>query len=149
MTRRASVLAFAAMLLAVVACDDRLNTRIAGIGRPDIIVPSGDFNLVAVDDLPLPRSDTNGGTVYKLMSGSFSMHADSTWLFSTVEQLSGTNGVVLGNSPANYQGTWKVQDSTIIMPSYGTMKIKGDSLFWRGGPKHGFQDTLKFTLVRK
>ena len=84
------------------------------------------------------------------MSGSFSLHSDSTWLFATVESVSGTNGVFLGSSPANYTGTWTVSDSSInLAPSNGRMKIKGDTLFWRGGPKHTFEDTLKFTLVRK
>ena len=151
MSGRASAFTFVALTLAVIACDDRGHSRIAGINRPAIDVASsaGDFNLVAVDDLPLPRSDTNGGTIYTLTAGSFSLHTDSTWLFSTIESLSGTNGVFIGTSPANYSGTWKVVDSSIVIQSYGTMKVKGDSLFWRGGPKHSFQDTLKFTLVRK
>jgi hypothetical protein len=149
MTGRGRAIAFAAAMLLVVACDERLNPRVVGINRPPIDVPSGDFNLVAVDDLPLPRTDTSGGTIYKLTSGSFSLHGDSTWLFSTMESLSGTNGVFIGNSPANYQGKWTVTDSTIAIQSYGSMKVKGDTLFWRGGPKHSFQDTLKFTLVRK
>jgi hypothetical protein len=150
MTGRGRALAFVALTLAVIGCDDRGNTRIAGINRPPVDVSSGDFNLVAVNDTLLPHKTTNSGTNYTLVSGSFSLHADSTWLFSTVESVSGTNGVFIGTSPANYSGSWRVADSTVtLLPTYGTAKIKGDTIFWRNGPRHSWEDTIRFTLVRK
>ena len=98
----------------------------------------------------LPHLTTFGGTNYSLVSGTFALNADSTWLYSSVEVLSGTNGQTIGSSPANYTGKWTVTDSTInILTKYGFIRFKGDTLFWKGGPRHSWEDSLTFTLVRK
>jgi hypothetical protein len=137
----------------VAACDDRLDPLNGGFRRPPIEVKTqaGDFALVEVNDSVLPHETENSKTIYSLVSATFKLSADSNWEYSTLEVVRGTNGVVLGNSPANYAGTWRVVDSTItLLPSqYGTLKLKGDTVFWRGAPKHGWEDTLTLTLVRK
>jgi hypothetical protein len=140
---------FVAVLASVTACDDRLDPISGGIRRPPSVVEAGDFQVVAVNDTLLPHTATNSGVNYTLVSGTFQLHADSTWLFSTVESLTGTNGQVIGNSPANYTGTWGVLESTIVLQSHGTATVKGDTIFWRGGPKHTFEDSIKYTMVRK
>ena len=140
-------------LALVVACESRLAPGVGTIGSPPIDVKAtdfGDMGLVAVNDTALPRSTTSGGVVYTLISGTFSLHADSTWLASTLESLSSTDGEFIGTSPANYTGTWRVTDTTItLLPTYGTAVIRGDTIFWRNGPRHTWEDSIKFTLVRK
>jgi hypothetical protein len=134
------------------ACDERLNPTRAGIRLPavDVTSKAGAFNLVAVDGQALPHTTTAGGTNYSLVTGTFALNADSTWLYSSTEVLTGTNGEPIGNSPANYNGRWTVTDSTInILTGYGFVSMKGDTLFWRGGPRHNWEDSLTFTLVRK
>jgi hypothetical protein len=144
-----------AMLFSVAglsACDERLNPTRAGIRLPPVDVSSiaGAFDLVGVDGQALPHTTTAGGTNYSLVSGTFALNADSTWLYSSTEVLTGTNGQLIGNSPANYQGKWTVTDSTVnILAGYGFIRMKGDTLFWRGGPRHSWEDSLTFTLVRK
>ena len=143
-------MAVMAMVASLSACDDRFGPRVGRTPVPAITAPTGTFDLREVDDEPMPHNTTNSGVVYSLVVGTFSLRADSTWLFSTTEVLTGTNGQAIGSSPANYQGTWTVTDTTIVLAtSSGTMKVKGDTLFWRGGPKHTWEDTLTFTLVRK
>jgi hypothetical protein len=136
--------------VAIAACETRQDPLSGRTPVPPITAPTGNYDLVAVDDVPMPHNTTNSGVVYSLVSGTFSLRSDSTWLFSTMEVLTGTNGQPIGNSPANYQGTWRVTDTTIVVAtSRGTIRIKGDTLFWRGGPKHTWEDTLKFALVRQ
>ena len=149
MKRALRLLPFVIALAAVSACDDRLDPIIGGIRRPPALIDTGTFQLVAVNDTLLPHHATNSGVVYSLISGTFQLHGDSTWLFSTVETLTGTNGQFIGNSPANYTGTWGVVDSTIVLSANGTAKVKSDTIVWRGGPKHTFEDSIKFSLVRK
>jgi hypothetical protein len=135
----------------VAACDSRLDPLSGRTPRPPITAPSGTFDLREVDDEPLPHETTNGGTTYSLVAATFSLNTDSTWLFSTTEVLTSNNtGQVIGTSPANYQGTWRVSDTTInLLPNYGRVTVKGDSLFWRGGPKHSWEPELKFTLLKR
>ena len=150
MRRSSKVLVLLAVIGGFVACDNRLDPRYGGIGRQPITAPTGDYELRAVDGQPLPHVATNSGTNYALTSGSFSLRADSTWLFTTMEAVSSTGGAFIGNSPANYQGSWTVTDTTInLRTGYGTARVKGDTIFWRGGPRHTWEDTLEFTLVRK
>ena len=138
---------------AVAACENRLDPLIGTIGAPPIVITAanyGNVGLTAVNDTALPRSTSNSGTVYTLVSATLRLHADSTWIFSTLESLSGSNGQFIGTSPANYSGTWRVSDTTITMlPNYGTATIKGDTVFWRNGPRHTWEDTIRFTLVRR
>ena len=147
-------LSLGAALLAltlIAACEERLSPRLGSIGEPPVVVPTGVFGLVEVNDEPLPYITSQAGTRFTLVSGTFALNADSTWLFSTVEVLSSINtGNVIGSSPANFSGTWTVTDSTInMLPENGTITFKGDSLFWIGGPAHAWDDTLKFTLVKR
>jgi hypothetical protein len=139
------------VFVAVAACDARLDPLTGRTPQPPIVVPTGDYSLVAVNDSALPHATTNSGVVYSLVSATLSLHTDSTWLASTLESLSSTNGQFIGNSPANYEGTWRVDDTTIVLsPSkYGTLAIKGDTVFWRNGPRHGWEDSIHFTLVVK
>ena len=153
MKRASRLLAICGAVAVVSACENRLDPLIGTIGRPPITISAADYgnvSLVAVNDTLLPRSTTNSGTVYTLVSATLRLHADSTWIFSTLESLSGTNGQFIGTSPANYTGTWRVTDTTIAMlPNYGKATIKGDTVFWRNGPRHTWEDTIRFTLVRK
>ena len=150
MNRMLSLVAITAAVAALTACESRLDPLTGRTPVPPITAPVGNYDLTAVDDEPMPHNTTNSGVVYSLVSGTFSLRSDSTWLFSTMEVLTGTNGAPIGNSPANYQGTWRVTDTTIVLAtSRGTIRVKGDTLFWRGGPKHTWEDTLKFTLVRR
>jgi hypothetical protein len=153
MKRAFRLTAFVASLGIVAACEGRLEPGVGTIGSPPITVKAADFGnlgLVEVNDTTLPRSTSNSGVVYTLVSGSFSLHADSTWLASTLESLSAPNGTFIGTSPANYSGTWRVSDTTLILlPNFGTAVIKGDTIFWRNGPRHSWEDSIKFTLVRK
>lgn len=139
-------------VVGVAACDERFNPTRAGIRLPPVDVSSrvGTFDLVAVDGKALPHTTTSSATNYSLVSGSFALNADSTWLYSSTEVQSGTNGETIGTTSANYTGKWTVTDSTInLLTGYGFMRIKGDTLFWRGGPRHTWEDSLTFTLVRK
>ena len=150
MIRARGLLVFLAAAACLSACDDRLNPTAGGIRRPPATAPTGDYVAVAVNDTLLPHPTTNGGVIYSLLSGTFSLNTDSTWQAHTVESLTGTNGVFVGTSPANYVGTWRVTDSTVnVLPTYGSITVKGDTLFWRGGPKHTWEDSIKVTLVRK
>jgi hypothetical protein len=139
------------LTVSVAACDQRLNPVQVGVRPPPVTAPTGAFDLVAVNDTPMPHITSQGNVNYVVVSGTFNLNNDSTWLLSTVDQQSDKNtGVVYGTSPANYIGTWSVKDSTINMsPDRGSMKMKGDSLFWAGAPKRSWEDTLRFTLVRK
>ena len=149
MKRALRLLPFAIALVAAAACEDRLDPLTGGIRRAPALIAAGTFQVVAVNDTLLPHTATNSGVNYSLVSGTFQLHPDSTWLFSTVESLTGTNGQVIGTSPANYTGTWGVVDSTIVLKAQGTGRVKGDTIFWRGAPKHSFEDTLTLTMVRK
>ena len=143
----AGVLAAATTLA---ACDSRLDPHQGRTPIPPITAPTGNYDLVEVDDEPLPHNTTNSGVVYSLVSATFSLRTDSTWAASTMEVLSGTNGQTIGNSPANYTGRWTVTDTTInLATSSGSLRVKGDTLFWTGAPKHTWEDSLKFTLVKK
>ena len=143
----------AASTLAVAACEARIDGITGTIGRkPPITAPTGSYDVVAVNDTALPHATSQPGTsvTWTLVTGTFGLQADSSWLFSALETKTGTNGVFLGNVPANYTGTWRVSDTTItLLPANGTMVTRGDTLFWRGGPKHDWEDSIKFTLVRK
>jgi hypothetical protein len=137
-------------LAAVAACDGRVDHLTGYVGQPPLSIQAAEFTLVAVNDTQLPRSTTNNGTVYTTVSGSFSIHADSTWFFSTLESLSGTNGQFIGTSPTNNNGQWTVTDTTItLLPTSGKAVMKGDTIFWRNGPRHTWEDSIKLTLVRK
>lgn len=152
MKRVSRLTAFIVALAAIIACEGRVDSLTGYIGKPPLSIQAAEYNLVAVNDTLLPRSTTNSGTVYTIVSGSFSIHADSTWFFSTLESLSGTNGQFISTSPANYTGKWTVTDTTInLLPTatYGKAIMKGDTVFWRNGPRHAWEDSIKFTLVRK
>ena len=152
MTRAYGILALAVATVALGACDSRIN-RVTGIsGNPQTVtVPTGDFDLRAVDDAAMPHVTSQNGVTYSLVSGTFRLHADSTFIYSSVEVLTNTaNGNPISTSPANYQGKWTVKSDTLKLTSpYGWMRMKGDTLFWRGGPRHTWEDTLEFTLVKK
>jgi hypothetical protein len=139
-------------LAAVTACEERLSPRFGGIGQPPITVPTGAYDLVEVNDDTLPHSTSASDTTSSLVSGSLALNADSTWLFSTVERLSVTStGAVIRTSPAQFSsGTWNVTGSTVNMrQNQGTITVKGDSLFWTGGPEHDWDDIVKYTLVKR
>ncbi|MEO5569265.1 MAG: hypothetical protein ABIR92_12280 [Gemmatimonadaceae bacterium] len=69
--------------------------------------------------------------------------------YSSTSVLGGTNGRVIGTSPANYNGKWTVTDSTInILTARGFIRIKADTLIWKGGPRQSWEDSLTFTLIR-
>jgi len=150
----AHLLGIVTVVAALSACDARQFPTYGGIGRPpiDVVSLAGTFDLKQVDGVNLPHLTSFGGTNYSLVSGTLQFHADSTWLFTTSEVVTGANGQTIGTSPANYTGTWTVTttDSTINMrPSYGFMKSKGDTMFWKGGPRHSWEDSLTFTLVKR
>jgi hypothetical protein len=153
MTRALNLTLFLAAVAVVAACGDtRLAPGIGTIGQPPVVVKAADYgnmSMVAVNDSALPRGTTNAGVVYSMISGTFSLHADSTWLASTLESLSRTNGQFIGTSPANYIGTWSVDDTMLVLPGYGTMLLKGDTIFWFNGPRHGWEDSIKYTFVKK
>lgn len=149
---RAHLLGIAVAIAALSACDARQFPTLGGIAKPPVDVSplAGFYDLKQVDGANLPHRTTQGGTVYDLVAGSFELHADSTWLFSTTEVLSGTNGQTIGTSPANYTGKWTVTDSTInVLTGRGFIKWKRDTLFWKGGPRHSWEDSLTYTLVRR
>ena len=139
--------------VAAVACGDARTAPLIGtIGQPPVVIKAADYGnmgMVAVNDTALPRGTTNAGVVYSMISGTFSLHADSTWLASTLESLSGTNGQFIGTSPANYNGTWSVKDTMLVLSGYGTARVKGDTIFWFKGPRHGWEDSIKYTFVKR
>ncbi|HET9424479.1 MAG TPA: hypothetical protein VFO55_03835 [Gemmatimonadaceae bacterium] len=139
-----------AMLALTTACETRLDPKIGGIRPPAIKAPTGPYDLVEVNDAALPHTTTQNNTTYALLSGTFALNADSTWLYSSVTQQPGPNGTVL-TSQGNYIGRWTVTDSTInlVQPASGTIKVKGDSLFWTGGPRYSWEAPLVYTLVRR
>jgi hypothetical protein len=150
MNRTLSLIAVTAGVAILAACDTRQDPLIGRTPVPALEAPTGNYDLRAVDGEPLPHDAVNSGVVYSLVAGTFLLSADSNWHFSTVEVLAGTNGQPIGSSPANYEGRWSATDTTIVLKtSSGTIKVKGDTLFWRGGPKHTWEDTLTFTLVKK
>ena len=152
MKRASGVTVFVVALAFVTACESRLAPGIGTIGQPPLVIKATDYGnmgMVAVNDTILPRSTTNAGVVYSMLSGTFSLHADSTWLASTLESLSGSNGQFIGTSPANYTGTWTVKDTVMVLTGYGTAIVKGDTIFWFKGPRHGWEDSIKYTLVKK
>lgn len=152
MKRASGVTTFLAALAITTACESRLAPGIGTIGQPPVVIKAaeyGNMGMVAVNDTILPRSTTNSGVVYSMIGGTFSLHADSTWLASTLESLSASNGQFIGTSPANYTGTWTVKDTVVVLPGYGTAILKGDTIFWFKGPRHGWEDSIKYTLVRK
>ena len=139
-------------LALVAACEERLSPRFGGIGQPPITVPTGQYVVVEVNDQPLPYAETEDDTTSSLASGTLRLDADSSWQFSTVEVLSlDSTGTVIRTSPAQFTGgTWAVTSTTVNMrPNRGTITVKGDSLFWIGGPEHDWDDIVKYTLVRK
>ena len=146
-----SLTAVMAAVAVLAGCDDRFGPRRTGITPvPPVTAPTGNYDLREVDGEALPHNTTNSGVVYSLVTGTFSLRTDSTWLYSSMEVLTGTNGQTIGSSPANYQGKWSVTDTTIVLATAsGTIRIKGDTLFWKGGPKHTWEDSLTFTLVKK
>ena len=142
--------ALLAATIGVAACEERLNPTIVRTPVPPITAPTGEYTLRAVDGVPLPHDTKQSGTTYSLVSGTFALGTDSSWIYSSVEVVSAANGDVIGTSPANYQGTWRIPDTTITLtPARGWVRVKGDTLFWRGGPRHTWEDSLTFTLVRK
>jgi hypothetical protein len=153
MTRACRLIAFFGAVALVAACgESRLAPGIGTIGQPPVVIKAADYGnmgMVAVNDTELPRATTNAGVVYSMISGTFSLHYDSTWLASTLESLSGTNGQFIGTSPANYTGTWTVKDTMLVLPGYGTARVKGDTIFWFKGPHHGWEDSIKYTFVKK
>src|SRR4051812_49321855 len=69
------------------ACDGRDFPTFGSIGQPavNILADTGIYDLKQVDSVNLPHVTTQAGTVYSLVSGTFQLHGDSTWLFSTLE----------------------------------------------------------------
>ena len=152
MTRASRTIVFLVALALVAACESRLAPGIGTIGQPPVVIKAaeyGNIGMIAVNDSLLPRSTTNAGVVYTMISGTFSLHADSTWLASTLESLSGSNGQFIGTAPANYNGTWSVKDTVVVLSGYGTAMVKGDTIFWFKGPRHGWEDSIKYTLLKK
>jgi hypothetical protein len=150
-TRRFVPAAALVALAVVTACEERLSPRRGGIADPPITAPTGQFNLVEVNDDPLPHETNKGDTTLSMIVGTLTMDPDSTWQFARVEQLKDTNGTVISTEPGSFTGgRWTVTGSTInMLPSSGTMTVKGDTLFWIGAPKHPWETTLKFTLLIK
>lgn len=139
------------LTVSVAACEQRANPVTAVTRPPPVTAPTGQYSLVAVNDTPMPHVTSQGTVNYIVLSGNFTLGDDSTWALSTVDQQADKNtGVVYGTSPASYIGTWTVKDSTILLaPNKGSMKMKSDTIFWTGAPKHNWEDTLRFTLVKK
>jgi hypothetical protein len=152
MTRASRITGFLASLALTAACESRLAPGIGTINQPPVVINAaeyGNMGMIAVNDTLLPRSTTNGGVVYTMISGTFSLHADSTWAGSTLESLSGSNGQFIGTNPNNYNGTWSVKDSTVVLPGRGTVLVKGDTIFWFKGPRHIWEDSIKYTFLKK
>jgi hypothetical protein len=152
MTRASRIPAFVVALALVAACESRLAPGIGTIGQPPVVIKAADYGnmgMIAVNDSLLPRSTSNAGVVYTMISGTFSLHADSTWAGSTLESLSGADGQFIGTNPNNYNGTWSVKDSTVMLSGYGTAFVKGDTIFWFKGPRHIWEDSIKYTYLKK
>lgn len=153
MTRALRLTACIAAVAAVAACgESRLAPGIGTINQPPVIIDAaslGNTEMVAVNDTLLPRATTNGGVVYSMISGTFSLNPDSTWAGSTLESLSGTNGQFIETRPINRNGTWKVQDSTVVLSGFGTVRVRGDTIFWFNGPRHPWEDSVKYTFVKQ
>jgi len=151
MTRASRVTAFLLACVAVAACETRLDPLTGRTPPPPITVTFGKYTLVAVNDSALPHPTTNSGVVYTLVSATLTLGSSGSWEASTLESLSGTNGQFIGTSPANYNGTWAYADTTIALSpdKYGTVTVKGDTVFWRNGPRHTWEDSIKFTMVIK
>ena len=147
-----SLVAAIAAISVLSACDERFDPTRAGIRPPAISIAgmTGSLDVIAVNASPLPHITTFGGTNYSLVAGTFALKVDSSWEYSSTEVLSGSNGQVIGTSPANYNGKWTVTDSTVnILTASGFIRIKAETLFWKGGPRHNWEDSLTFTLLRK
>jgi hypothetical protein len=153
MTRASRITAFLASLaLVAAACESRLAPGIGTINQPPVVINAaeyGNMGMIAVNDTLLPRSTTNAGVVYTMISGTFSLHADSTWAASTLESLSSTDGTFIGTHPNNYNGTWSVKDSTVVLSGRGTALVKGDTIFWFNGPRRIWEDSIKYTILKK
>jgi hypothetical protein len=140
-----------ALVLTAVGCDQRLLPTAGGIKAPIIDVPTGGaFQLRAVNNGVLPHVTVGGGSEYRLVSGSFQLNADSTWHFHSNTLVFSESGQPLGASPANYTGRWVTTDSTIelVTPASGSVVIKGDTLYWTGGPKYPWELPLRFALTK-
>jgi len=146
MTRALKLPAFLACIALAAACDGRIDGLTGTTGNPPIN-EFGNMGMVAVNDTVLPRSTTNSGVVYSMLSGTFSLKSDSTWLASTVERVS-SNGVI-DTTASNYSGTWRATGSLLTLPGFGTARIKGDTIFWFKGPRHSWEDSIKYTFVKK
>lgn len=150
MTRVRRLTAALVALVAVSACEERLNPTMGRTPVPPVTAPTGEYTLREVNGEPLPHTARQSATNYNLVSGSFNLIADSSWGFSAFETVTAANGDLIGSGPSNINGTWRVTDTTIaLLPSRGLMRIKGDTLFWVGAPKHSWEDSLTFTLLRR
>jgi hypothetical protein len=149
MTRASRLGAFLLACIAVAACETRLDPLTGRTPAPPITVTFGKYSLVAVNDTELPHPTTNSGVVYTLVNATLTLGSGGSWEASTLESLSGTNGQFIGTSPANYTGTWTYDDTTIALSpdKYGTVTIKGDTVFWRNGPHHTWEDSIRFAMV--
>ena len=80
---RRSLLAAASLVAAVgaAACEERLNPTMARTPIPRVTAPTGEYTLRAVDAAPLPHDARQGATIYSLVSGTFILGADSSWVY--------------------------------------------------------------------
>jgi hypothetical protein len=85
-----------------------------------------------------------------LLWGTFDLASDSTCFYHSVNSL-GSKGVIFATSRANVSGRWTATDTTLelVQPAAGTLRVKGDTLFWRNAPKNSWEPALTFTLVRQ
>jgi hypothetical protein len=137
-------------IAAVTACDERSNPTLAHTHVPALTAPTGRYVLEAVNDTVLPHSTSFAGTTYLLVSGTFDLVSDSTWFYHSVNSQA-SNGVIFATSPANLTGRWTATDTTLelVQPAAGTLRVKGDTLFWSNAPKNSWEPALTFTLVRQ
>jgi hypothetical protein len=137
-------------LAALVACDERTNPTLAHTPVPALVAPTGHYVLTAVNDTLLPHTTTFAGTTYLVTSGTFDLSTDSTWFYHSVNSQA-SNGVIYGTSPASQGGRWTATDSTIelVQPTAGTLRVKGDTLFWSNAPKFQWESPLTFTMVKQ
>ena len=139
--------AFLASVAGGAACDGRIDGLTGTTGSPPIN-EFANMGMLAVNDTLLPRSTANAGVVYSMISGTFSLKTDSTWLASTLERVS-SNGTV-DTTATTYSGTWRATGTLLtLQPGFGTARIKGDTIFWYKGPRHGWEDSIKYTFVKK
>ena len=109
---------------------------------------------------PVPVQNTNSAApttkpkvaawpgVYDAKTGTFSLKTDSTWLASTLERVS-SNGTI-DTTATTYSGTWRATGTLLtLQPAFGTARIKGDTIFWYKGPRHAWEDSIKYTFVKK